>query len=213
MVNAVLSSCFLQVKRMDIREAIIQEAEAVILRTGFYDLHYKEISEKTGVLPSEIHYLFPSKDDLGCTVIQRARISFKEWTKHIDHTIPDPKEKMDAYFASYRATLLAGDKICLGGILGAELNTLPTTMQTELRFYYMERQKWLEQVLYDGLYGGNFMFKEAVEEKALFILASIQGGLQIARINEDNDIFFTICRQLYNQLLYNQRADAVMLKS
>ena len=65
---------------MDIREAIIQEAEAVILRTGFYDLHYKEISERTGVLPSEIHYLFPSKYDLGCTVIQRARISFKEWT-------------------------------------------------------------------------------------------------------------------------------------
>ncbi len=197
---------------MDIREVIIQEAEAVILRKGFCDLSYKEISDRTGVLPAEIHFNFPSKDDLGCTVIQRARLTFKEWAKNIHHDT-SPKEKMDAYFATYRATLLAGDKICLAGILGAELNTLPIVMQNELRFYYMERQKWLEQVLYDGLYGGTFMFKDTVEEKALYILASLQGGLQIARINEDNDIFFTICRQLNAQLLYNQKAEAVMYRS
>lgn len=198
---------------MDLRQAIVQEAETIILQRGFCDLNYKEISDRTGILPADIHYLFPSKGDLGCTVIQRARVAFKEWSKNIDQNITEPKEKIDAYFASYRATLLAGGKICLGGILGAELNTLPTAMQNELRFYYMERQKWLEQVLYDGLYGGTFMFKDTVEEKALFILASLQGGLQIARINEDNDIFFTICRQLNAQLLYSQGAEAVMFRS
>lgn len=198
---------------MDLRQAIVQEAETIILQRGFCDLNYKEISDRTGILPADIHYLFPSKGDLGCTVIQRARVAFKEWSKNIDQNITEPKEKIDAYFASYRTTLLAGGKICLGGILGAELNTLPTAMQNELRFYYMERQKWLEQVLYDGLYGGTFMFKDTVEEKALFILASLQGGLQIARINEDNDIFFTICRQLNAQLLYSQGAEAVMFRS
>ena len=198
---------------MDIREAIIQEAESIILCKGFYTLRYKEIADRAGIQPVDIRYYFPSRDDLGRAVIQRARLAFKEWAKHISQAVVNPGDKIDAFFATYRSTLLAGDKICLAGILGAELNTLPPIMQNELRFYYMERQRWLEQVLYDGLYGGTFIFKDTVEEKALFILASLQGGLQIARVSEDNDIFFTICRQLYVHLLYNQSVEAVMSKS
>lgn len=204
---------FIATLLMDTREVIIQEAEAIILRKGFCAFTYKDISDKTAILPAEIHYFFPSKDDLGCMVVERARISFKEWSRNIDQNISDAKEKMEAYFSTYRTILFAGDKLCLGGILGAELDTLPAIVQNELRFYYMERQRWLEQVLYDGLYGGTFMFKDTVEEKALFILASLQGGLQLARVNEDNDIFFTICRQLNAHLHYNQRAEAVMFKS
>lgn len=94
---------------MDLRQAIVQEAETIILQRGFCDLNYKEISDRTGILPADIHYLFPSKGDLGCTVIQRARVAFKEWSKNIDQNITEPKEKIDAYFASYRTTLLAGE--------------------------------------------------------------------------------------------------------
>lgn len=196
---------------MDIREAIIQEAESIILRKGFYTFRYKEIAERTRIPPADIHYHFPSKDDLGCVVIRRARLAFREWTKDADQGILNPLDKISAFFATYHSLLLAGDKICLAGILGAELNTLPFIMQNELRFYYMERQKWLEQVLSDGLYGGTFVFKDTVEERALFILASLQGGLQIARVNEDNDIFFAISGQLKAHLTKKQ--ETVILRN
>lgn len=191
---------------MNIREVIVQEAESIILRKGFNALRYKKIAEKTKAQKAEIHYHFSTKDDLCKAVIQKSRMAFREWTKQTAIADLNAIDKLDAFFVSYRTLLLDGDKICLAGILGAELNTLSPAIQNELRFYYLERQKWLEQILSDGLYGGGFFFTTSVEEEALFILSSLQGGLQIARVNEDHDIFFTICRQLKFHLVKKQEA-------
>lgn len=195
---------------MNIRETIIKEAEAIILQKGFNTFRYKDISEKTYIKKADIHSHFSTKEDLAKAVIQKSRIAFRAWDKETAMNHLNAIDKLDAFFASYRSLLLDGDKICLAGILGAELNTLSPVIQNELRFYYLERQKWLEQTLSDGLYGGGFFFTSSVEEEALFILSSLQGGLQIARVNEDRDIFFTICRQLKFHLVKKQ--DAVMFK-
>lgn len=196
---------------MGIKEAIVQIAESVILQRGFNTLSYKDISGRLEIKKATIHEFFPTKDDLGKAVIQKSRHAFRDWSKEIDACELDPTDKLDTFFASYRTLLADGDKICIAGILGAELNTLPKSMQSELRFYYLERQKWLMQLLSDGLYTGVFIFAASPEDEALFILSSLQGGLQIARINDDHDIFFTICRQLKSNLVRNQQA--VMYKS
>lgn len=184
---------------MGTKDNIIQVAETIILKKGFKALSYKNISERISIQKVLIYEHFTSKDEIGRAVIQKSRLNFIEWSNLINISDLKPVEKLNEFFASYRSLLVDGNKICLAGILGTELNELPQVVINELRIYYKERQNWLQKLLSDGLTDGTLTLNASLEEESIFILSSLQGGLQITRTNDDKDIFFTICRQLMSQ--------------
>lgn len=195
---------------MNTKDRIILGAESIILKKGFSALTFKNISENVSIQKARIHDFFPTKDELGKAVIEKSRLTFIDWTRQIDNSTLKATEKLSAFFASYTTLLGDGNKICIAGILGTELNRLSQIMLNELRIYYLERQRWLKKLLFDGYINGSFSLRSSVEEESIYILSSLQGGLQITRINDDHDIFFTICRQLMLQLV--KQPQAVMFK-
>lgn|SRR5690606_16203938 len=195
---------------MDTKERIILGAESVIYKKGFTALTFKTISEIISIQKARIHEFFPTKDELGRAVIEKSRKTFLDWSRQIDRSGLKATEKLSAFFASYTTMLADGNKVCIAGILGTELNNLPQSILNELRNYYMDRQKWLKKLLLEGYVNGCFLLKNSVEEESIYILSSLQGGLQITRTNDDHDIFFTICRQLLSQLV--RQPQAVMFK-
>lgn len=195
---------------MNTKERIVLGAESIILKKGFPALTFKNISEKVAIQKAQIHNFFPSKDELGKAVIEKSRQTFLEWSKQMDSSTLNASEKLSAFFASYTNLLADGNQICIAGILGAELNNLSQVMLNELRIYYLERQKWLKKLLLAGYVNGSFQLKSSVEEESIYILSSLQGGLQISRTNDDHDIFYTICKQLLYRLV--RQPQAVMFK-
>lgn len=184
---------------MGTKDNIIQVAETIILKKGFRALSYKNISDRISIQKVMIYEHFTSKDELGKAVIEKSRQNFIEWCNLINISNLKPVEKLNEFFASYRSLLDDGNKICIAGILGTELNDLPQVIINELRIYYKERQNWLQKLLSDGLTDGTLTLNASLEEESIFILSSLQGGLQITRTNDDKDIFFAICRQLMSQ--------------
>ena len=187
-----------------LQELIIQIAESTILQKGFNFFTYREISETLGIEKALIYSYFPSKNDMGCAVVQKSRTIFQDWCSEVEKSYLGAADKLDAFFASYRTVLVDRDKICIAGMMCSEMNTLTISMQNELRNYYFERRKWLQQLLYDGLNSGVFSFIAPIEEESIFILSSLQGGLQMSRASDDYEIFLSICRQLKSQLINNK---------
>lgn len=195
---------------MRTKDTIIQVAENIIVKKGFQALSYQNISNEISVQIAQIHEFFPTKDELGQAVIRKSRFKFLEWAQQIDLSNLKAAEKLNEFFISYRLLLYDGNKICIAGILGTELNSLSKVILNELRMYNQDRKNWLQNLLSDGLSNGSFKLNASLEEDSIYILSSLQGGLQITRTNDDHEIFFTICRQLMQQFVRSQ--EAVMYK-
>lgn len=195
---------------MRTKDTIIQVAENIIVKKGFQALSYQNISNEISVQIAQIHEFFPTKDELGQAVIRKSRFNFLEWAQQIDLSNLKAAEKLNEFFISYRLLLHDGNKICIAGILGTELNSLSKVILNELRMYNQDRKNWLQNLLSDGLSNGSFKLNASLEEDSIYILSSLQGGLQITRTNDDHEIFFTICRQLMKQFVRSQ--EAVMYK-
>ena len=58
-------------------------------------------------------------------------------------------EKLDAYAALY-ADVLSGERMCLCGMLAAEYETLPPSMQAVVLRFFDDNERWLEGVLEEG---------------------------------------------------------------
>lgn len=191
---------------MRTKDTIIQVAENIIVKKGFQALSYRNISNEISIQIALIHEYFPTKDELGKAVVQKSRYNFLEWAQKMDLSDLKAVEKLNEFFISYRLLLHDGNKICIAGILGTELNSLSRTILNELRMYNQDRKNWLQNLLSDGLSNGSFKLNTSLEEDSIYILSSLQGGLQITRTNDDHEIFFTICRQLMKQFVPNQEA-------
>lgn len=186
---------------MSTRENILEVAENFILERGYNAFSFQDLADMVGIKKASIHYHYPTKEDLGRAIVQKFRLDFKEWAKNLDNQGFSHAEKLDAYFLTYKRFITQRDKICLSGVLGAELNSLSEGMQEELRGFFQDRFKWLKQLLIDGLYHGEFKFTLDVDSQTMLILASVQGVLQIARTNNSPEYFLTVTRVLKNNLI------------
>ena len=134
-----------------------------------------------GVRNAAIHYHFPAKEDLGVALVKRYQERFRQWVRTADLTECAWK-RMQAYFQTYLDFLQADCKCCPGGVLGTEFHAIPEAMREQARTLARDIHEWLMHTLETGRAQGVLTFSGKPEDKAVEIGASLQGGLQIARL-------------------------------
>jgi TetR/AcrR family transcriptional repressor of nem operon len=72
-------------------------------------------------------------------------------------------------------------KVCIVGAMEAEFNSLPAALQAEVESLHKALLAWLQATLAEGRDAGVFNFKGEPASKAVVILSSLQGALQMAR--------------------------------
>lgn len=159
---------------MDLAESFIQER-------GFNGFSYAHIAQALNVKNAAIHYHFPSKEALVTAVIQRYRDRFKLWINNARIKDLSPQEKLDWFFGIYTSTRADNGKVCLGGSLETEFNSLPDSLREQTQSLTRELLDWLQATLEEGRQAGVFHFRGDAKDKAAVILSSLQGGLQMAR--------------------------------
>ncbi len=82
------------------------------------------------------------------------------------------------------------------GILAAEYQTLPATMQSEVIRFFDENQKWLANVLINGKADGTLTYNGRPEDVAQGILSTLEGAMLVARPYGDLARFDAAARQL-----------------
>lgn len=176
------------------KERILDIAEHFIMSKGFNGFSYKNIATELNVKNAAIHYHFPSKKDLGVAVIQRAQTRFKVWNEMIGHQDSSPLDMLMAVLEMFVGYANSDEYVCLGGSLETDFNTFPKEMQNEIRLFAAEMLNYMRNVLETGRETGVFTFSDSPEDKAIFILSTLQGALQMDRVSDKNILHRVIDR-------------------
>ncbi|OWY40454.1 TetR family transcriptional regulator [Xenophilus sp. AP218F] len=166
----------------DTRKRILDLAEELLLSRGFNAFSYQHISSALGVRNAAIHYHFPRKTDLGVALIQRYRRRFQRFVEQQGDL--SPAAQLENYFGLSDSYYLRHKQICPSGVLSTEFLTLPEEMQQEAAGFIDEMLAWAVSIARRGREQGALRYAGTPEAIGMMLFSALQGGLQLARIDE-----------------------------
>ena len=164
--------------------AVLDVAEELVQTRGYNGFSYADVAARLGVTKASLHYHFPSKADLGRALIDRYQRLFDAALSAIDRHSSDPRDQLRQYVALYES-VLSNERMCLCGMLAAEIATLPVPMQQGLTSFFDANERWLTTVLESGLRSGVLQFKDSANERARLLLGALEGAMLVARSYRD----------------------------
>jgi TetR/AcrR family transcriptional regulator, transcriptional repressor for nem operon len=176
-------------------ERSLDIAERLLQTRGFNNFSYADIATELGITTASLHYHFPGKAELGQALITRYAERFADALRRIDRDLPDAYTKLEAYARLY-ADVLRGKRMCMCGILAAEYQTLPRPMRSAVIRFFDDNQRWLADVLAQGLADGSLSFNGSADDIAQSILSTLEGAILVARPYGDLTRFDSTARQL-----------------
>jgi AcrR family transcriptional regulator len=180
------------------REKILELGESLIRTRGYNAFSYQDISSELGIKNAAIHYYFPSKENLGTSIVKTNIQRFEEMTENMESLGFDEWHQMESFVKIYTKSHREQKK-CIVGALGPEFNTLNETTKTELKKMIDMILKWLSNLLAKGRSKNIFVFKDSPESKALAIFSSLVAALQLSGIIENND-YKAYCQSVLDDL-------------
>jgi TetR/AcrR family transcriptional repressor of nem operon len=162
---------------------ILDIAERLIQVRGYNGFSYADIAATLKITKASLHYHFPTKADLGRSLMERYRDNFLSALAAIDANAATPREKLDRYVAIY-ASVLAANRMCLCGMLAAEYATLPKPVRAEVTRFFEANDVWLAGVLEQGRHEG-LPFAGSAIDAARLIVAALEGAMMLARCHGD----------------------------
>ncbi len=184
---------------MDTVTRILESAERLAQTRGFGGFSYADIAQDLDLRKASIHHHFPTKADLGRELIARYRAGFLAALARIDAS-GSPPTRLRRYVRLYADVLRAG-RMCLCGMLAAEVDTLPGTVTEALRSFFVENEAWVARLLSEGRRGGTLRFSGAARDNARTIVATLEGAMLVARSFGDPTRFDAAARNLLTELV------------
>lgn len=158
---------------MGTEDRILDVAENAARSGGYNGFSFRDIASEIGIKSASIHYHFPAKGDLGKALAERYADRFFD-------ALPDArtaplKKSLNAYVGAFRASSRNDGKMCLCGMMAAEIDALPAPVAQATRDFFKRNLDWLEDALAQVEPDA-----DARLSKALALLAGLEGAL-IAR--------------------------------
>ena len=179
-------------------EEILNSAERLARRRGYNGFSFRDLAEEVGIKSASVHYHFPTKANLGAAVAQRYTERFIAGLGDPDDPGAGPRALLERYVDAFRRALVRDRQMCLCGMLGAEVESLPPEVASEVRTFFELNVEWLAAVLSCRAVGapGNGVPEDGVpgdrtmaERQALTILAMLEGALVVARTMRRDEVF------------------------
>jgi TetR/AcrR family transcriptional regulator, transcriptional repressor for nem operon len=166
---------------MDIREAILNSAEARMRAGGYHACSFREIASDVGVKSASVHYYFPTKAELGAALVARyqARVLAEIGSPDDERELA---AKLNTMRSAFRNGLARGDGMCLCGVLATEMRSLPSPVAGATQHYFIACNDWLRRAFAHA-------HIEQPERKAIQITALLQGAMLQAIALEDINAF------------------------
>lgn len=179
----------------DRKDQILRVASELLQTRSFTSFSYQDLADRLGITKASIHHHFPTKEDLLAALTARYRARQREKFAEADRAYPTPWGRLEAFLEAMTAIMQSGNKICPLGSLHSELNVLPEATRKELVTLFEFPKRWLASVLEQGRASGEMVFEGAASDRAVLILAAIQGALQIARAHGPKE-FTAVVKQI-----------------
>lgn len=180
------------------REKILELGENLIRTKGYNAFSYQDISSELGIKNAAVHYYFPSKENLGTSIVKTNIQRFEEMVDNLHSRNFDEMHQLETFLKIYLKSHRE-QKLCIMGALGPDFNTLNESTKNELKKLTDMILGWLTNILENGKANGTFGFKGTSNEKAVNILTTSIAGLQLTRVMDKVD-FKTIYQSILDDV-------------
>jgi TetR/AcrR family transcriptional repressor of nem operon len=171
-------------QQSDTATRILDVAERLVEVRGFNGFSYTDVSSELNITNAALHYHFANKSDLGVALIVRYTSRFDDALGAVDTRTTEAPERLKAYADLY-LDVLSGERMCLCGMMAAELETLPEPMQAAVLEFFTRNQAWLSRVLKEGKSKGTISFPDSPNKTARTIIGTLEGAMLLARLFGD----------------------------
>ncbi len=161
-------------------------AKATVQAHGYNALSFRELAKEVGIKSASVHYHFPTKGDLGAALARRYTEEGAAYLAELLATSADAAWCMERYAEIFRSALANDNRMCLCGIMSAELDDLPAEVRSEVDKFAAMNVVWITRVL--GLAKPE-MSEQDLKEHAMAIFAAIEGAQLVARGCQDIGIY------------------------
>jgi TetR/AcrR family transcriptional repressor of nem operon len=172
--------------KTDMREAVMSAARATVQAHGYNALSFRELAKEVGIKSASVHYHFPTKGALGAALARRYTEDGAAYLTELLATSEDATWCMDRYTEIFRSALANDNRMCLCGIMSAELDDLPTEVRTEVEKFAAMNVGWLSKMLSRAKPSAS---DQDLQEHAMAIFAAIEGAQLVARGCQDIGIY------------------------
>jgi TetR/AcrR family transcriptional repressor of nem operon len=172
----------------------------VLVQTrGFNAFSYADIARAVGVRKASLHHHFATKADLGLALVARYRSAFLGALRAIESQNDGAPERLESYTGLY-GTVLRRGRMCMCGMLAADVATLPKPMRESIAGFFAENEEWLTRVLAEGRKRGQLDFEGTPASMAAFFVSSLEGAMLVARASGEADPFDDVVRHLLKRV-------------
>ncbi|HEY6481792.1 MAG TPA: helix-turn-helix domain-containing protein [Streptosporangiaceae bacterium] len=159
---------------------MLDVAERLVQVRGFNGFSYADVAAELGITKAALHYHFASKAALGEALIDRYCDRLAASLAALAAADLSADARLRGYAALFRDGL-RGERLCLGGMLAAEYQTLPAAMRSAVIRFFTRNEAWLAEVLADGAAAGEIRLAGPARDAAVALSAGLQGAMLVAR--------------------------------
>ena len=151
-----------------------------VQRNGLKGMSFRTLAADVGIKSSSVHYHFPEKSDLAETLIKRYSDQMSTELANISSQKWGLKKKINAFIGIFES-VLDEDKMCLCGMMAAELEELDDNNRKLVQTYFDAIESWLT-LLFDE---NNDKLSTDIGSKTLAkaVLSGLEGALLLDRVN------------------------------
>ncbi len=183
------------------REKIIELGENLIRTKGYNAFSYQDISTALGIKNAAVHYYFPTKENLGTSIVKTNIQRFEEMIENMHSLDFNEVKQLDTFIKIYIKSHRE-EKLCIIGSLGPEMNTLSESTKAELIKMTEMILTWLTDILSAGKQKNLFDFNEDPHQRATIIFSGLVASLQLSRIMDKFD-YKNFCQAIIDDIRVN----------
>ena len=167
----------------DTRGKILDVAQDLIQRFGLNAMSFQDLSDAVGIKKSSVHHHFPSKDLMANALLERYIGDFDVIVEKILSSRVSGKTKLKRYCGLFVDTLENSEheKSCLCGMLAAEMFSLNDQGLALVQSFMAGNVKHIREMIRAGVEDGSLGSKSDSAGTAELVLATLEGGLMVAR--------------------------------
>ena len=173
--------------RTDTREAILKSARITVETDGYTALSFRDLAADVGVKSASVHYYFPTKPDLAEALVERRCTDQKAFFEDLFAQTQNYEELIGSYIAMFRSGFDGGNRMCVAGVMSAEISGLPDPVRAAIRRFKDLNVAWISKML---RVRHPRLGDEPLRQRAFAIYASLEGAQLIAHgLGGDADAF------------------------
>ena len=162
-------------------ERVVDAAEGLIQERGYNGFSYDDVAKLVGIKKPSIHHHFATKSELAAVIAQRYTHRFKEYLLQIEGRFVKADDRLSAYAGLFEKTYSVDKHLCVCGMLGAEMSSLPDIVNHEVDRFFEVNLQWLTEVIEEGQRAGHLTTIIPAQSMAETFLAMLEGAMVVGR--------------------------------